>query len=154
MNRTSLALAVASLLALAAAGSAAAAPQLSIGSAQGAAGAEVSVALTLERSGGAAISVIAPLQFDFDDSRLAFVGCTSAVAGKAATVQRTGRRVGLVLAGGDAVFPDGPVARCTFNVLAGASGSAPLTFVRAGMADTQFNDIEAQGRDGAVVIAP
>lgn len=152
MNRTSLSLAVASLLALAA-GSAAAAPQVTIGSAQGAAGAEVSVALTLERN-GAPINVIAPLQFDFDDARLAFVGCTSAVAGKAATVQRSGRRIGMVLAGGDAVFADGPVARCTFNVLAGASGSAPLTFVRAGMADTQFNDIEAQGRDGAVVIAP
>lgn len=142
-------------LALASLGSAApaASPEVTIGSASGAVGTPVSVDISL-RANGAPISVIAPLQFDFDAARLAFGACVSAVPGKAATVNRNGNRVGVVLAGGEGVFPDGVVVRCTFAPLAGAQGNAPLTFIRAGLSDTQFNDLEAQGSDGAVTVVP
>jgi len=131
-------------------------PNVAIGSASGAPGANVTVGFTLTKN-GPAINVIAPLEFDFDNTRLTFTGsgattCVSTVAGKNPTINVSGNRVGVALSGSEDPFPDGLFLNCTFSILAEASGVAPITFVRAGMADGDFNDYDATGTSGQVTI--
>src|SRR6185295_6439219 len=85
-------------------------------------------------------------------AKLAFGSCVSTVAGKNPTVQLTGNRVGLNLLGTEAPFPDGNVANCTFTINAAATGTAALTFVRAGMSYAVFSDYNATGTNGLVTI--
>ncbi len=130
-----------------------AAPKIELGSSAAAPGATAVVSVSLQKN-GAALNVIAPLEIEFDSSQVTFDGCTSAAPGKGATVNKNGNRAAVALSGSEAEFPDGIIANCTFSVLAGASGTVAVKFVRAGTADVQFNDIEAQGTNGAITIAP
>jgi len=126
-------------------------PNVSIGSATGAAGSMVTVGLALTKN-GPTINVIAPLQFSFDNTRLAFGMCTSTVTGKNPTVQVTGNVIGVAISGTEDAFPDGNFLNCTFTINQGATGVAPLTFISAGMADQDFNDYSATGTSGQVTI--
>jgi len=128
-------------------------PRIAIGSVSGSGGGIVVVPISLTKN-GPAINVIAPLEIDFDATRLS-VGsnpCASAVPGKNPTNNVAGNRIGVAISGSEEAFPDGVVLNCTFTILEGTTGVAPVTFVRAGMSDADFNDYDASGTDGSVII--
>jgi hypothetical protein len=126
-------------------------PLVTLGTVDGSAGTQVSVPVSLDKR-GEDIVTIAPLVFDFDDTVLSFDGCSSQVIGKTVeAVTPEPGQVSLVMSGGLGVIPDGLIVSCRFSIAAGApAGSSVLEFVRAGMADADLNDFEAEGVDGAV----
>ena len=131
-------------------------PRIGIGSASGAAGAQVSVPISLTKN-GPNIVTIAPLAFTFDPNLLTFGGCTKGAgvsAGKAVnTATPSAGRVTAALSGDLVVIPDGVILDCTFTIAAGAaSGPTALTFQSAAMSDDQFNDYDATGSSGSVTV--
>ena len=138
--------------------------QFTIGTASGAKGSMVSVAVNLAKNGTSPVTV-APLRFGFDSSVLTFNGCTSTVTGKIASWGLPSTGSASVVdyddvfgeAGTPAtdltVFPDGTVLNCSFTIAAGAaSGATPLTFVSAPLADAQFNDFPGVGTSGSITV--
>jgi hypothetical protein len=142
--------------------------QFTIGTASGAKGAQVSVAISLTKNGKAPVT-IAPLVFDFSAPNLTFNGCTSTVAGKSAfwATPSAGRGSVVVIdavidesgmtpedpATDLTVFPDGPILSCSFTIAAGAStGATPITFISAGLGDEQFNDFPGSGTNGSITV--
>jgi hypothetical protein len=137
---------------------------MAVGSGAGVRSMKVTVPISL-RTAGRDIVTVAPIEIDFDEAALALDSCESTVAGKLAySASPEPGTVRLVLVDdvfGEngapaeelAVFPTGPVADCTFDVLPAAPvGSTPLTFVLAAVADSEFNDIDLFGSNGAVTI--
>ncbi len=131
-------------------------PQISIGSASGEAGSEVTVAIALTKN-GPNIVTIAPLVLTFDTNVLTFGSCTKTAGvsgGKSVNAaQPQPGRLTIALSGDLAPIPDGDVLNCTFTISAGAAaGSTALTFQSAGLADDQFNDFDAGGTSGTVTV--
>ena len=133
----------------------AAGPHITIGNANGAAGAQVTVPISLTKN-GANIVTIAPLAYTFDPSVLTFGGCLKAPgvsSGKSVNAAMPSAGKITVVVSGDLVpLPDGDIVDCTFTLAAGATGSTPLTFQSAAMSDDQFNDYDATGTSGAVTV--
>jgi hypothetical protein len=130
-----------------------ASPRVDVGSASGARGTSVTVPFTLTKN-GFDIVTIAPLRVGFDPAVLTFASCTSQAAGKSATAALPQAGVlSVVLSGDLSVFPDGVILNCTFGILSGASvGPSALTFIRADMADDEFNDLTGTGTSGSVTV--
>ena len=132
-----------------------AAPHITIGSANGAAGAQVTVPISLTKN-GVNIVTIAPLAYTFDPSALTFGGCLKAPgvsSGKSVNAAMPSAGKITVVVSGDLVpLPDGDIVDCTFTIAASATGSTPLTFQSAAMSDDQFNDIDGTGTSGAVTV--
>jgi hypothetical protein len=133
------------------------APLITVGNASGAAGNPVQVPISLTKN-GFNIVTIAPLVLSFDPAVLTFApnSCTRSDAvspGKSVnTATPQPGRLTIALSGDLAIIPDGEIVRCLFILAAGASGTTPLTFVSAGLADDQFEDIDASGSDGVVTV--
>jgi Cohesin domain len=128
-------------------------PQIAIGSASGAPGNVVSVAISLTKNGPNVVT-IAPLVFTFDPAVLAFNGCTSDVSGKNVdAVSPSAGHVSLVVSGGLTTISDGAIAHCGFTIAGGApAGPSALTFVAGGMSDSNQNDFTATGTSGSVTV--
>ncbi len=133
------------------------APRLSIGSAAGAPGTDVTVVITLS---GSAVSIvtIAPLVIGFHPDVLAMRRCEPNPAvsdGKLLSASMpVSDRINLVLAGDLVPLPDGDIIDCMFTINPGAvpGNSTALTFEAAGGSDAEFHDYALAGIDGAVVI--
>jgi hypothetical protein len=131
-------------------------PFITIGSTIGAAGAQVTVPISLTKN-GANIVTIAPLAYTFDPNVLTFGGCLKAPgvsSGKAVNAAMpSAGRITVVVSGDLVVLPDGDIVDCSFTIAAGAAaGSVAVTFESAAMADDQFNDYDATGTSGAVTV--
>jgi hypothetical protein len=128
-------------------------PRINIGSASGAPGNVVSVAISLTKNGPALVT-IAPLVFTFDPAVLTFGGCTSDVTGKNVdAVTPSAGHVSMVVSGGLTTIPDGAIAHCAFTIDSGASlGAFTLSFVEAGTSDASQNDFTATGVSGSVTV--
>lgn len=133
-------------------------PQITIGSASGQPGSQVTVPISLTKN-DTTIVTIAPLVIDTDLAVLTFGSCVSKVSGKNVDTGQPPSnpgRISITMSGSpSAVIPDGDIIDCTFTINAGASlnTSTPLTFVRAGMADVDLNDIDGAGTSGSVTVA-
>jgi hypothetical protein len=135
-------------------------PHVTIGSARGAAGAPVTVSISLAKNERNVITV-APLVFDIDPLVLVFE-----LGGCRLSPQVTGKhidsgplsvsRVSLVVFGdlGDqGVIPDGVIVDCTLTIKPEApSGVSTLAFAFAVIADPSATDILATGSDGSVTV--
>jgi hypothetical protein len=135
-----------------------------IGASTGSPGQQVDVPIVLT-SNGREVVTIAPLVIEFNPAVLAFDGCSAIGEGKIAFFgSPSPERASVVVidnvfdgdgqtSSGLTVFPDGPVLSCSFTIEPSAApGATALIFVLAGLADSQYNDFNAVGANGSIMV--